>query len=195
MRARLIPDDASEARAAAFLPMSRAMGSDAFAAYEAEVRAARRSAYHMITPVGLEDVLLATGALLIMSTSLELLTRVTPCKRANMGYRDDGVVVTHPTRSAGKALTPRTDLETAALLAEVRATNDSVRAIPMLAIQPVNRRRSILFPLSSPRICKPIFEQIAESLEVQLIRSPHRRVMMFVLERIDEQGFHAFFTA
>lgn len=112
-----------------------------------------------------------------------------------MGHSDDGVVVAHPTHSAGEALAPRTDLETVAFLAEILAADDAAPAIAMLAIQPVSRRRSVLFFLSPPRIYELVVEQVAESLEVQLFPSPHRRIMMFVFERFGKQGLYTFLTA
>ena len=194
--ARLVPDASraghAEARAPASLPVSRLMSCDTVAADETEVSAARRSARHVIAPLGWEDLFFTARAFLVVTPLLKLLEHITCCGfLANVIFHSGNVFITVPAVLASMAQTGRTTHQSQSFLAEKLTADDPADAVPTFAIQTLLHWHSIFFLFLPPRLTETVIEQIPERPDIQLLFAPHRRVLVFVLKGSVEARRHA----
>ena len=196
----IVPDKVltldTKASATPFLPVSRAASDDQLATNKAEVGGARRDANHMIATLPLNDILLATGTLLVVSPFPKIPEWVLLQHFLTMmGLRTADVAAARPALLAGRAMTLRAANISRSFGSQERAANVPVNATALLTVHAGLRRHVVFFHLLRPRGQEVPVEQVPVRPEVQNHVSKHGWIVVLMLEGIVELRRYAFFGA
>ena len=106
----------------------------------------------MIATLGLEDLFLATGTLLVVFSFGQLLERVLfRHLPTTMGLRTADVTAPHFALPASKAATLRAANRSRSFGSQIRAANNPANATPVLAVQAEFHGHAVFLQLLSPR--------------------------------------------
>jgi hypothetical protein len=168
------------------------MSCNAVAADETEMSAARRPTRHVIAPLSLEDLFLAARANLIVASFMKLCQNIVDCCcfLAGMVSHADRIAVASPAFTASAALTALAKLQSEASLAEKSTTYIATLRVPMMAVQTLLYRHSILLLFLPPGLTEATVEKVRERPEIQFLLAPHRRVLIFMLEGSMKERCH-----